>query len=378
MLDHLPRVVGWRYEHESFVGDGTDWVDKTNPACAFNKTWAELNIQPNTMTVLECNEWLEAGNRIESWLPDLPTTHDIPFDPPKQPTRAFGNSYVLFHLAGWGDVPDGVFLECMEMFPMSTNVYIVGGSYDGRPDRLYKLARRKSVRCQLLTDLEWADMYSLIKDARWCFGHESGFTTLCDVLGTPTVIKNISILPGLYKTWNNPDHDQCIYTRTTDQWQAAVVAAADTVKQSPIPNFANVGSVHDYVRFASMERQPESVYIATKTDAAAAAFVNAMQFSSSKTRSLVVDGTVDTKKLVAKQFRNTMRKPVVATCSGVRSIPPFTTFDLVIADGLNEVDLKRLYAATRNGGMLIHTLKDFKECVPVDALNKWFVNVKVY
>lgn len=224
--DHLPRVVGYHFDNSTFAAGGQDWPHPDDPCCAIDKTWRELNFKPNTERPyrLECNRWLEGGRRLENWLPDLPTTFHYDLDPPSgAPTVRLKKPYVVFHLAGWPDVPDEVWKAGVRLFTGLAHVYIVGGSYDYRPRVVSARMSRDDVT--LLEDLAWVDLVNLISGADYVFGHASGFTALTDVIKRPGAVINPRSVPKLTGTWNSPQNPDLLYVDKLDDFESAISAA---------------------------------------------------------------------------------------------------------------------------------------------------------
>lgn len=229
LVDHLPRVVGWNYDDSTFAPGGHDWTQSADdPACAMGVLWADLGVKPNVKTRLECNRWLESGRRIEDWLPDLPTTHHFAFEPcPHPPAVEFRRPCVVFHMAGWPDVPDDVWGECMDLFGGIAHVYLVGGSYDHRPRAVYNARRRRGL--SLLEDVSWPDLIGVLGACDFCFGHASGFTALADVLKVRGVTYNPASVPFLNGTWNSPEYRGMLHVDRVKDFRAAVYRAYESM-----------------------------------------------------------------------------------------------------------------------------------------------------
>lgn len=226
LADHLPNVIGWRFDGSSFATDGGDWPAPSDPCCAIGKTWKQLGFETNTEAPyrLECNRWLESGRRIERWLPDLGVQHHYPFGPPGLPRVVLDSPRVIFHLAGWPDVHDLVWRAGLRLFRGLAKVYVVGGSYDRRPRVVVKGTNPQDV--VLLEDLPWADLYHLIAGSDYVFGHASGFTALADAIGVKRgVIVNPRSVPNLVGTWNDNANSGLLYVSRQREFETAVYAA---------------------------------------------------------------------------------------------------------------------------------------------------------
>lgn len=224
LVDHLPNVVGWRFDDTAFTEEGNDWPDPGHPACMIDTTWHEQDVPLNVPVRVECNRWLEGARRIEGWLPDLPTTHHFAFDPVAPPTIKFKTPCVVLHVAGWVDVPDLVWAAAADLFRPLAHVYVVGGSYDKRPRHVMaRLGRATGV--SLLEDVPFEDLIGVLRACDYCFGHASGFTALADVLKVPGATFNPRAVPRLIGTWNSPDHPAMVHVDRVDEFQAALAAA---------------------------------------------------------------------------------------------------------------------------------------------------------
>ena len=222
LVDHLPNIVGWNWGDETFAPGGQDWTPNDKfPGCAIGKKWSELNIKPNVPFRLECNRWLEGGRRLEDWLPDLETTHHFPFLECKKPNIQFKSPSVVFHLAGWPDIPEPVWIQACNLIRNVAHIYIVGGSYDYRPRQLYnKIYRNGNIT--LLEDVQWEDLYGILKHCNYCVGHASGFTAMADVLKVPGATFNPRSVPKLIGTWNSLEHKDMVHIDRVDDFNTVI------------------------------------------------------------------------------------------------------------------------------------------------------------
>lgn len=233
LVRHLPNVVSWNYDTTSFCPEsGQDWPQPNDPCCAIGKTFAELNIQPNVKTRLSCNRWLESGRRIEDWLPDIPTSHHFEFRPCGPPTLELQRPYVIMHLAGWPDVPDSTWVSAIDLLRAKCHVYIIGGSYDHRPRKIYESSRRCMPGVSLIEDTSWENMIGLLKSCEFCFGHASGFTALADVLKVKGVVYNPRAVSGLIGTWNSRENEGLVHVDRLSNFESAIGAAYRSMEET--------------------------------------------------------------------------------------------------------------------------------------------------
>jgi hypothetical protein len=233
MLDHMPRVIGWQYVDSTFASGGNDWTKSADdPACAIGKTWAELKVRKAVPFKIECNRWLEAGNRLEGWLPDLPTTHRVPFEDPGPPTTPLTKPAVVVHLAGWPDVEDQTWVNCIHMLSTVASVYVVGGSYDRRP-RIVHTKSGGPANSTLVEDVPFADLYALWTGTEYCIGHASGFTIGADAVGAKGVVYNPRNVPHLIGTWEDPDNRDMIHVDRVIDFEKACYAVYCSMRKAP-------------------------------------------------------------------------------------------------------------------------------------------------
>lgn len=225
LLDHLPGVIGYCFDDTAFDKSGSDWtLSATDPSCAMHVTWKEFDAPLNTPFRLECNRWLESGRRLDDWLPDVPTTHNFEFAPAGPPNVTFRKPCVIFHIAGWSDVHDGMWTTLLDLFRGTAHAYIVGGSYDRRPRQIYDVASRRG-GATLLEDVAWEDLVGVLAACDYCFGHASGFTAMADVMRVPGVVINPRSVPRLTNTWNSPDNPAQIHVDGQEDFVNAVSQA---------------------------------------------------------------------------------------------------------------------------------------------------------
>lgn len=230
LAEHLPQVVSYNFANTAFTPEGNDWPPSDDPCCAIGKKFSELDIHPGVPFRIECNRWLEGGRRIEDWLPDLPTEHHFEFRPCGPADLTLRSPCIVLHLAGWPDVPDNVWVAAADLFRTVGHVYIVGGSYDFRPRRVYELCHRGSAGVTLIEDTSWGSLMGLLKSCTYCFGHASGLTALADILKVPGAVFNPRVVPRLVGTWNSLDNPAQVHVDRVDRFEQAMATAYEAIR----------------------------------------------------------------------------------------------------------------------------------------------------
>lgn len=346
LMDHLPNVIGWKFDDTAFDPSGADWTQSAkDPACAMDKTWREFSAPLNTPFRIECNRWLESGRRLDDWLPDLPTTHNFAFAPPGPPNVAFRKPSVVFHIAGWADVHDGQWTTLLDLFRGTAHAYIVGGSYDRRPQQIYNAVARRG-GATLLQDVAWEDLVGVLSACDYCFGHASGFTAMADVMRVPGVVINPRNVPRLNGTWNSPDNPDQVHVNSTEEFVSAVhqaylkMAGAERATWPPTGiRGARVqappGDKLGAVRAAAQTARPRQAAVYANSDhhaGIAAAVLDGTYSAGGVVDSLHLVGcTGDTIASATREAARSTRRPVITTSDdpwpGGRGND---TFDLVV------------------------------------------------
>lgn len=346
LMDHLPRVLGWKFDDTAFDLSGADWTrSASDPACFMHTTWEEFDAPVNKPFRIECNRWLESGRRLEDWLPDVPTTHNFEFLPAGPPNVTFRRPCVVFHIAGWPDVMDGMWTAALDLFRGTAHSYIVGGSYDRRPRQIYDAVRRRG-GVTLLEDVAWEDLVGVLGACDYCFGHASGFTALADVLRVPGVVINPRSVPRLTNTWNSPDNPAQVHVEAPEDFASAVVQAfqkmsgADRATWPPtgirgcrvvaVPN-ERLGAV----RAAARAARPKQAAVYASADHASgigAAVLDGAYAGGGTVDSLHLVGcSSDAVSAAGREAARSTRKPVITIADGAWPAGRGNeTFDLIV------------------------------------------------
>jgi hypothetical protein len=383
MLDHLPRVVGWRYVDQSFAPNG-DWPDPRDPCCAVGKTWNDLKIIPNTLGAypLECNRWMETGHRIENWLPDLSTTHRVPFLEPGSPTQLVKRPCITVPIAGWPDVPDQTWINTIRLFSGLAHVYLIGGSYDRRPRMIIDALRYPS-HVTLLEDAPWEDLFAALVGCEFCFGHASGMTAIADALGLRGAVFNPRSVPGLIGSWNDESNTDLVHVDRVAEFEAAIYTAYTTMMKRPSATWppssargghliagasvTGAGPAIGAVYAAAVAAEPREALVVFDGPGAepgtSAAIISAAYAGSIPIRGVTVvgDTTADEVRRLYAETARSSRRPVIDLPGSIDVIAGRSVaYDLIVlvgnAPALIAERIRWAWARTsRRGTILIHT-----------------------
>ena len=168
---------------------------------------------------LSANEWLEAGNRIETFLPDLPTSYSLPFqtaeweevvktDFPGGPyIGIYASAYSTARAWGfWGASTGWYDLIWMmhEYIPEATFVQI-GADWDiGVADEIRALMIQDHVPFISTIGKPLGYVIEMMKRLAYGFYFPSGLGILSGLLSRPSVMFYPPALPRLATTWADP------------------------------------------------------------------------------------------------------------------------------------------------------------------------------
>lgn len=149
--------------------------------------------------VLEANSHLEAGRRIERFLPDLPTTYRLPYpsNPCNYPsdliaiyTSAYSNAR---HWGMWGADQWNELLD-----RLSKQYILIGAPYDVGIDLSHRTDVVSSVGEPLPVVVE------ILKRSKYFVGFPSGLSILAETIGTPNFMHYPEHLAKMVNAWADP------------------------------------------------------------------------------------------------------------------------------------------------------------------------------
>lgn len=366
-LDHVKCVAGWRYDPLSFV-PGADWTSYTHPACAFGKAWEEIKPKPGKILLLECNKWLEAGYPLDTWLPDLPKNHHFEFTDAGPPDIQISKNYVVFHMAGWPDLTDDKWITCMSLYSGICDVYLVGGSYDYRPANVSHKAKARGVKHTLLTDLSWASLSALIKNAQFVFGHASGFMALTNTLKTPGAVSYLKAYPLMTGTWASPDFKDMFFASDEEEfitaaWLGSKIVTGQTASYSwpPTSSAKQLPAVFDSAAAArTLAKQLNPTNMAATAKLAPAVLDGAYD-GGQIVNALVIVGQgqelAESKATCLSIARRASKRPLIVDYPNWTAIPDWSTFNYVVAEGALE-EVRRAWRVTATSGVMLFSAHD--------------------
>lgn len=194
----------------------------------YKKHWAEISEQD---FYLEANTHLEAGNRIENFLPDLPTSYSLPFqtaeweevvksDFPGGPyIGIYGSAYSTAR--SWGMWREDKWMELIllmrGLIPDATFVQIGAAWDEDMATNLTGLLVEHQVRHISTIGKPLGYVIEVMKRLAYAFYFPSGLGILSGLLYRPSVMFYPKSLPRLATTWADPN---IIADRTFKECQA--------------------------------------------------------------------------------------------------------------------------------------------------------------
>ena len=212
-LDLLPNVIMADY--------GTQQLDYEYLNLCWNTTYERLleEEEKGSKLYLSCNNWLDNGNRLEEWIPDLPT--DFHFDIPI-PQESLSNSlyalppggcYIGIHTASigaadawnaWGVGEWLGFIQRIHRDFANPVFVLMGAKWDTPMVRQLEMALKpfKQIRYVNLSGRTvLSDAIAIIRRCRYFVGFASGMAILSTILGIPTLMLYPGHLDKLMYSW---------------------------------------------------------------------------------------------------------------------------------------------------------------------------------
>jgi hypothetical protein len=213
VFDLLPQLGDCQY----VPGLGYNLIKARN-VTKMARTWGRIRAQS---FFLEANSWLEAGNRIENFLPDLPTSYHLPFQTQAWETEVdaafpyegpligiYASSYATSRNWGfWSELEWKELITMMYEYLPDAKFVIIGAAWDtDLADKLMFLLHQDGIPfvntiCQPL-----GYVIELMKILDYAFYFPSGLGIISGLLSRPaTMFYSPSAHPRLMRTWADPE-----------------------------------------------------------------------------------------------------------------------------------------------------------------------------
>jgi hypothetical protein len=168
---------------------------------------------------LSANEWLEAGNRIETFLPDLPTSYSLPFQTAEWEevvkTDFPGGPYIGIYASAystarnWGFWSEGPWADLcgmmLEYIPDAAFV-LIGAAWDAPlSENLAILLTHDHIPFISTIGKPLGYVIEMMKRLAYGFYFPSGLGILSGLLSRPSVMFYPQSLPRLATTWAHPE-----------------------------------------------------------------------------------------------------------------------------------------------------------------------------
>jgi len=216
ILELLPNVVA-SYEYASALGYNKI---KENNIQAKKKQWSMIQQKE---FYLSANAWLEAGRRLEGWLPDLPISYKMEYATTDKDTAQAsdllpaGRHYIGIyasayantrhaHYNGWGPDEWLSFIKAMYSQNRDQSFVIIGAPYDQDLAHMlmhklyeYRIPYIDTIGQPLRVVVE------LLKRLAYFVGFPSGLSILNETLGKDGVMFYGQKVAGIINTWADPE-----------------------------------------------------------------------------------------------------------------------------------------------------------------------------
>jgi hypothetical protein len=167
---------------------------------------------------LSANEWLEAGNRIETFLPDLPTSYSLPFQTAEWEevvkTDFPGGPYIGIYASAYGTARQWGFwdehgwrdlIDMMDHYIPDATFVLIGAEWDSPlAANLATLLREDHVRFISTIGKPLGYVIEMMKRLAYGFYFPSGLGILSGLLARPSCMFYPPALPRLATTWADP------------------------------------------------------------------------------------------------------------------------------------------------------------------------------
>lgn len=227
----LPHVVKAEYVSDNFH----KIVDYSIP---FTTTKQEfLDAARKGFVNFSPNRFLEAGHRLETWIPELPTNfhynmntkpldgtlHQIVTENTTPLIGIYTSCYhTVSHWSGWHLNEWALAIHKMNTELPSVTFILIGASYD-KPfcDDLSKLINTVP-HINLAGKTDNNDIIEVIKQLKYLIAFPSGLPVLANVVGTPVTMFYPPFLWKIYNTWCDPKsiddltYKGCMFPRVTE------------------------------------------------------------------------------------------------------------------------------------------------------------------
>lgn len=183
---------------------------------AFNrhKRWSAIT---KSDICLSANEWLEGGNRIEGFLPDLPTSFTLEYattDQDKATAAAllpagsyigiYGTSYSTQR--AWGFWDEHGWMELIEMFPPGYTFVVIGAQWDtDLGDNLIQLLGARGIPYINTIGQPLSVVIEVLKRLHYFIGFPSGLSILNETLQKDTFMFYPPHLSKMINAWADPE-----------------------------------------------------------------------------------------------------------------------------------------------------------------------------
>jgi hypothetical protein len=213
VFDLLPQLGDCQY----VPGLGYNLIKARN-VTKMARTWGRIRAQS---FFLEANSHLEAGRRIEEFLPDLPTSYHLPFQTSQWATEIdaafpyegpligiYASSYATSRNWGfWGAKEWFELIDMMYRYLPDAKFVIIGAEWDGpMAKELMDMLHADHIPYVDTIGCVLGYVIELMKILEYAFYFPSGLGIISGLLSRPsTMFYSPSAHPRLMRTWADPE-----------------------------------------------------------------------------------------------------------------------------------------------------------------------------
>ena len=191
---------------------------------------------------IQANTWLNAGNRIEDWLPDVDTNFHFEMNLPRR--SLFQDRVVLYTSSvatnsAWHGWDPGEWVQLIQMIHETNpelKFLFVGASWDTdltnlTYSSLQLVSPHIAKNADIMLSLPLREVLACIRDARLLIGFPSGLPILSHFLATPTFMFYPAHLDKLRYAFHNPLLESIYKTAVYESPESDVENVYEAIKE---------------------------------------------------------------------------------------------------------------------------------------------------
>lgn len=212
LAEILPQIIA---QHQYAPGLAYSLIAKRNITQS-KRNWKDIKEQS---FYLSANTHVEAGKRIEKFLPDLPTNFKLDYTTSKidqviaDQLLPKGKSYIGIYTSAysnarhWNGWQAEQWMELIEKLKTENTVFvIIGADYDiGIPQEIKEAMNKQKIKYVDAIGQPLGVTIELLKRLTYFLGFPSGLSILNETLGKDGLMFYASNIAGIINTWADPE-----------------------------------------------------------------------------------------------------------------------------------------------------------------------------